>query len=197
MEKKGFSKTQIWFYAADRQDEQVPHEMFNRDKRLPIAAALLLVTVAAVYYFGVMRGGGRETGIDEGSRAVEISIVGLEDESFVLSDLRGKVVVAEFMTTYCGACRLQHDELLDLHERIEGPVIATIEIDPSLSDEAFEGWAKYVGFDWFVGHSPESGRNYKVTGVPTVIVVDKEGVIRYRGHFTTSEQLQNLIRKYQ
>jgi cytochrome c biogenesis protein CcmG/thiol:disulfide interchange protein DsbE len=169
--------------------------MFNRDQRLPIAA-LLLVAVAAVYYFGVMRGGGRDTGIDEGSKASEISIVGLDDESFVLSDLRGEVVVVEFMTTWCGVCRRQHDELVDLHERIEGTVIATVEVDPSLSEEAFEGWANSVGFDWFVGHSPVSGSTYKVTGVPTVIVVDKEGIIRHRGHYTSSADLKKIVEKY-
>jgi thiol-disulfide isomerase/thioredoxin len=109
----------------------------------------------------------------------------------------GEVVVVEFMTTWCGVCKRQHEELTDLHEAFEDVIIVTVEVDVNLKEEDFQGWAQEKGFDWTVGHSPKKGWDYRVTGVPTVIVVDKEGIIRHRTYYTSFEELSALVEKYQ
>lgn len=159
-------------------------------------AALLLIVAAGYYLWGGLGGSEPEIGISVGSKAEEISLVGLDGESFVLSEHRGEVVVVDFMTTWCGVCKRQHDELASFHEELGDVFVASIEIDPSLQEEAFESWVTTVGFDWFVGHSPGAGRTYKVSGVPTMIVVDKEGIIRYRKHYTSSGDLKKIVEKY-
>jgi thiol-disulfide isomerase/thioredoxin len=170
--------------------------VMNRSKWVPIVAALLLVVAVGFYLSGGLGGGQPETGITVGSKAEEISLVGLNGESFVLSEYRGEVVVLEFMTTWCGVCKGQHNELASFHEEAGDVFVASIEVDPSLQEETFKSWATTVGFDWFVGHSPGAGRTYKVSGVPTVIVVDKEGIIRYRKHYTSSGDLMKIVQDY-
>jgi cytochrome c biogenesis protein CcmG/thiol:disulfide interchange protein DsbE len=170
--------------------------VMNRSKWVPIVAALLLVVAVGFYLSGGLGGGQPETGITVGSKAEEISLVGLNGESFVLSEYRGEVVVLEFMTTWCGVCKGQHNELASFHEEAGDVFVASIEVDPSLQEETFKSWATTVGFDWFVGHSPGAGRTYKVSGVPTVIVVDKEGIIRYRKHYTSSSDLMKIVQDY-
>ena len=120
-------------------------------------AALLLVVAAGFYLWGGLGGSEPESGISVGSKAEEISLAGLNGESFVLSKHRGEVVVLDFMTTWCGVCKRQHDELASFHEELSDVFVASIEVDPSLQEEAFESWATTVGFDWFVGHSPCRG----------------------------------------
>ena len=41
-----------------------------------------------------------------------------------------------------------------------------------------------------------AGIAYKVNAVPTVLVIDKEGIIRYRGFYTELSQLQQMINEY-
>jgi cytochrome c biogenesis protein CcmG/thiol:disulfide interchange protein DsbE len=170
--------------------------VMNRNSWAPIVVALFLVVAVGFYLSGGLGGGKPGTGITVGSKAEEISVVGLNGEPFVLSEHRGEVVVLEFMTTWCGVCKGQHDELASFHEEAEDVFVASIEVDQSLQEETFKSWATTVGFDWFVGHSPGAGRTYKVTGVPTVIVVDKEGIIRYRKHYTSSSDLMKIVRDY-
>jgi thiol-disulfide isomerase/thioredoxin len=107
----------------------------------------------------------------------------------------GEKCELEFLraTTWCGYCELQLRELRALQERIEGVTIVSIEVDPTLGEEAFEAWADEKGFGWLVVNSQEAGRTYKVTGVPTVIVIDREGTIRYRGPYTQSDKLEILV----
>ena len=167
--------------------------MSIRSNRIQVVAVLSLVSVAAIYYYWVSVSRGSKTGVTEGLRAEDFTVVGLGGEPFQLSKHLGRVVVLEFMTTWCGFCELQLGELRALQERVEGVTIVSIEVDATLGDEAFEAWANEKGFGWLVAHSPEAGRTYKVTGVPTVIVVDKEGTIRYRGPYTQSDKLENIV----
>ena len=49
---------------------------------------------------------------------------------------------------------------------------------------------------WIVGHSPEAANKYKVTLVPTTIIVDRDGVIRERFTYRTYNELLTLISEY-
>lgn len=168
---------------------------FSSDKRVLSAASLLIIVIAAAYLWWNARAN-LEKGVEVGENAAGISLKGLGGETFSLNGHRGKVVILEFMTTWCGVCKLQFRELKALHDKLPDVFIASIEIDPTLREEAFEAWASTEGYDWFVGHSPRAGRTYKVSGVPTVILVDKEGVIQYRGHYTPAGQLELLVQQY-
>ncbi len=170
--------------------------MSIRSNRIQVLAVLFLVSVTAIYYYWVIVSGGSKTGIMEGLNAEDFTVVGLGGEPFQLSEHLGRVVVLEFMTTWCGYCELQLRELRALQDRVEDVTIVSIEIDATLRNEIFEAWADEKGFNWFVAHSPEAGRTYKVIETPTVIVVDKEGTIRYRGFYTQSDKLENIVLQY-
>jgi len=170
--------------------------IFSSDKRALSVAALLIIVVAAAYLWWIV-GANLNRGVDVGENAAGISFNGLDGETFSLSRHRGEVVILEFMTTWCGVCKLQFQELKALHDKLPDVFMASIEIDPTLGEEAFESWASSEGYDWFVGHSPQAGRTYKVSGVPTLIFVDKEGVIQYRGHYTSADQLELLVQQNQ
>ena len=74
--------------------------LMNRSKWVPIVAAMLLVVALGFYLSGGLGGGKPGTGITVGSKAEEISLVGLNGESFVLSEHRGEVVVLEASEHY-------------------------------------------------------------------------------------------------
>jgi thiol-disulfide isomerase/thioredoxin len=135
-------------------------------------------------------------GVAVGRRALDFSVVGLQGDTFTLSEHRGEVIILEFMTTWCGFCKLQHAELNKLHQALGNLTIVTIEIDAALTKESFTLWALEQEYDWFVGHSTDLGWSYWVTGVPTVLLIDGEGIIRHRGSLISSVALEALVRLY-
>jgi len=164
-----------------------------RDRRIVIVAALVFVSGLAWWYMGA---GGPEEGVTVGERAQDFTVVDLRGESFVLSEHRGELVIIDFMTTWCGPCELELRELEELYDSGDGFTVVSVEIDQTLHEEDFEAWVTDKGFKWFVGQSPETGRQYKVNSLPTIVVVDKEGEIVFRANFTTFEQLKLLVEEH-
>lgn len=141
--------------------------------------------------------GEAQEGVIVGRRAINFSLKGLDEQNFSLGQHRGEVVLIEFMTTWCGVCKRQHAELERLYAKVDDLTIVTVEIDVILEPEKFVEWALEQEYDWFIGHSPDLGLTYQVRGVPTILVVDKEGIIRFRGFFTNFGELQFIIQQYQ
>jgi thiol-disulfide isomerase/thioredoxin len=134
-----------------------------------------------------------QVGITVGRKAIDFTITGLHGNNFSLSEHRGEVVVLEFMATWCGFCKLQHIELEKLNADMPNLTIITMEIDVTLKQDQFKEWALEQNYDWFVSHPPEVGWTYRVAKLPTIIVVDKEGIIQYRAQLTEFRILQSLV----
>ncbi len=151
---------------------------------------LLAVAATAAYFWLASIAQKSEPSITVGDQALYIEVDRIQETKFILSDHRGKVVVLEFMTTWCRFCQDQHEILRQLREEFGDVFIASIDIDSNLRPAELKMWVELMGVDWFHGHSPEAGLAYQVSAVPTVIIIDKNGVIRYRGNFTQFKTLQ-------
>ena len=77
-----------------------------------------------------------------------------------------------------------------LKEEVDGVFVASIDVDANLRSSELEKWVESMRVDWFHGHSPEAGMAYQISAVPTILIIDKKGVIRYRGNFTPLNKLQ-------
>lgn len=154
----------------------------------------MIVAVAAVsgYLWWNSTVNGSRKGVTVDKVALDIETSGADGVLFRLGDHRGEVVIVEFMTTRCPFCILQFEEFKSLHGK-PGVFLASIVLDQNLDPQSMESLAEDKGVEWFMGHSLKAGLDYKVTAVPTVIVVDPEGVIRYRGHYTSFNMLEEII----
>lgn len=155
---------------------------------------VLVVATAAAYMWWSSSSPEFEEGVTVEKRAVDIEVDGLNQTRFVLSEHTGEVVVVEFMTIWCPGCEAQIEVFKRLREEID-LTIASINVDVNLQPS--EEWATERGINWFVGNSPKAGLTYDISYVPTVIVIDKEGIIRYRGGPISFDRLQLLIRQFQ
>jgi thiol-disulfide isomerase/thioredoxin len=164
------------------------------ERRTLTVIFVLVIASFAVYRFSSGSSPEVEEGITKGKQAVNINVEGLNNMQFNLWEHRGEVVIVEFMTLWCPTCDKQIEEFKRVLEDVD-ITIASINVDANLlpTDE----WAAKERIDWFVGHSPEAGFTYGVLKVPTVIVVDKQGIIRYRGGPKSASELVLLVERYQ
>ena len=131
-------------------------------------------------------------GIGIGSAAIEVIAIDSRGLEFRLSEQKGKIVLIEFMTTNCPYCV---EELKDI-KQIQGKkdvFFASILLDNGITTQALDEFISSHGVTWFLGTSKQAGYDYKVTAVPTVLIIDRIGVIRYRGYYTSVDKIEAVI----
>ena len=101
-----------------------------------------------------------------------------------LADYRGKVVLLTVWATWCFNCP---DELASL-QRVyaayasQGLRIAAVSIDRGASDEKIQQFTRKLGvtFDVLRDENNDILNTYLLRGPPSVIVIDRRGIIRRR-----------------
>jgi len=134
--------------------------------------------------------------------APDFSITTADGEYVTLDDMRGKVVLLDFWGTWCPPCVASVPALRDLQKRFsKEPQFKMISVsrgDPEAKWREFIEknqmvWTQYLDLDQHVV------RAFDVRAYPTYILIDAEGVIRYREISTSWERtgdLPDAIKKY-
>ena len=158
---------------------------------LALIGAFVLITGGLLFF---LNSNTAASGIAVGDNAVNIKFTSVDGSTFNLGEQRGKVVVVDFITTSCSVCVEEFKVLKQLESDSRIKLVSVNLDSTSLAD--LQQFATYYGLSWVVGSSQQSGVDYKVSGVPTLLVIDKGGVIRFRGYYTNLEQLDQVISQY-
>ncbi len=114
------------------------------------------------------------------SLAPDFTLQTLDGEEITLSKLKGKAILLDFWATWCGPCREAVPHLVELYRSYQdrGLEIIGVNLDKSNPD-AVRTYVKAFNIPYPIVIAPdEVVRNYGVTGLPTTILIDKEGKIR-------------------
>jgi peroxiredoxin len=129
-----------------------------------------------------------------GETAPEISLESLDDRRFILSETaaQGPTVLAFFKVS-CSTCQFTFPFLERLHKGYSDEPVhfrAISQDDPELSRR----FARHFGFTFPIAIDPppySASRSYHFANVPTILLVDRDRVVRFR---TTGFSKTELIR---
>jgi len=117
--------------------------------------------------------------IEAGKKAADFLLRDLQGSDVRLRDLHGKIVVLDFWATWCPPCRKELPEVVKLYEQYRDQDVAVF----GISDESSGIVKKYLSGNKFtlpvlVDEHKSVGRMYGAHAIPTLVVIDREGIIR-------------------
>ncbi|MBI4335889.1 MAG: TlpA family protein disulfide reductase, partial [Candidatus Omnitrophica bacterium] len=96
-----------------------------------------------------------------------------------------------FWATWCPSCREEIPELRDLNKEYKDKGLKILAVDIGESQKKVDSFAKQQGIEYTILLDLDNrvANQYGVMGIPTNILIDKEGNIAYRGTSPPPEHL--------
>ncbi len=96
-----------------------------------------------------------------------------------LASLKGRVVVMDFWASWCGPCKLLAPRLSALRDRLGAQGLTVVGVTTDDAQKAAEFANKHdMRYPTVLDTSADTSKSYGVGALPTMIVVDKRGVVR-------------------
>ena len=137
-----------------------------------------------------------------GEPAPDFDLAGPGGDALMLSSLRGKVVVLDFWATWCPPCQKEMPVLQKLHEQFGSRGVVIVGVNIGEEPQQVGDFARELGITFPVVLDTDGSvsTEYGIEAIPTVILVDGDGVVRgrhsgYRANIgeQLAEELEGLL----
>ena len=113
--------------------------------------------------------------------APNFTLKSLSGKNLKLSEMTGNVVLINFWASWCGPCREEMPVLNALHKKYEPLGFTVLGVNV---EEDMEGAMNFLGhvpvdFPILLDNTNKVSKQYKVVAMPTTVVVDRDGNMRY------------------
>ena len=141
-----------------------------------------------------------KTGTAIGDTAPNFQLASIGGAPISLADLRGQPAVLVFWTAWCPVCKEEAPHFNQLAAQYEPRGVRVLGINIQDSLARTESGIKDFGIRYAVVRDADAAvaRLYKVTGTPTIVILDRQGTVRYFGNelpFDYPARLDALIKE--
>ena len=135
-----------------------------------------------------------------GDPAPNFSLTSVTGEKVNLSDLKGKVVLVG-MFHICVPCMKQALEFNKVTEQLSSDKLKVLGINTNGDSKKavmdyLKGFPEKVKFSYLLDPKQSVHKNYLQRDMPTVLIIDPEGIIRARVPWVGSDQLIGFLEKF-
>ena len=111
-----------------------------------------------------------------------------------LKSLEGEIVILDFWAIWCSPCIAAFPGNNELYNKFKSKGVRFIAItdDPK---EKLEHFLEKTNVDFWIGRDDDKQafKAYNISGRPTMIIINRNGDIVYRGHQVTEELIEQVI----
>ena len=150
--------------------------MAHKSSRLSLTMARMLLVSVCVLALA-------SPGWGAGKAAPDFSLKDvLQGKEYSLSQFKGKVVMINFFSFFCGPCRDEMPDLNKINNELKGRGLVTLGIALSSDPTQIRFLVKQLGLEYPVltGTDKVSEDYGSVTVLPTTVIIDKAGNIAQR-----------------
>jgi cytochrome c biogenesis protein CcmG/thiol:disulfide interchange protein DsbE len=114
--------------------------------------------------------------------APPFAFTSLEGGNVSSEALRGKVLLIDFWATWCPPCRESVPVIRDLHKKYADKAFELVGVSADGDEQTLKSFVTSNRMNWteYLDLSGSIGESFEIDGYPTYVVVDKQGVIRYK-----------------
>lgn len=176
--------------------KKVKPEQPKRSGRTPVVMFAVIMIVVAVLGWYVISQPGRAPGsigdVAPDFELPEVNAEGLTDNMIQLSSFRGKVVVLEFMVSWCHVCQEMAPSIAYLNGEYHGQDVVIMSVAGTHQGATAESTAAFIrehGATWMHVLDTDNSvfSRYGVQGTPSYFIIDRSGriVSKFQGYVAT------------
>jgi peroxiredoxin len=160
-------------------------------RRVLLGFGILLVMATSSLASGVITKSAQANTI-----APEFTLTDVDGQTVSLKDYHGKGVILFFFTTWCPHCQEQFPMLISSYQALQNDGFDLLAIDAGESATKAKSYTQRqnVPFKVLVDSATEVTKAYGIMGVPTFLLVDKDGLVVFEGH-ALPENYRSLLTK--
>jgi peroxiredoxin len=138
--------------------------------------------------------------ISKAIKAPDLVLIDLDGNTHNIADYRGKVVLVNFWATWCPPCRDEMPSMQRVWDKLKdkGFVILAVDVGEDADNIIPFTMEHDLEFPILLDKSDKTARAWRVRGMPTSFLVDKQGNIVYQalgGREWDDEKIVNIIQR--
>lgn len=133
-------------------------------------------------------------GAQVGNPAPDFQLAKMDGAPVSLADLRGEPAVIVFWAAWCPVCKEESPRINALADEYRGKGVRVLGINIKDSVARTKGGIKEFGIKYDVARDADASvaRAYNVMGTPTIVFMDRKGVVRYFANELPDDYAQRL-----